>query len=972
MKKLIFCISLSLTGLMTACVDKNEAVDADSKPSWLGESIYRELKSPSNLEGEFTTYLRLIDDLGEAETFNRTGSKTIFPANDEAFKRFFQSNDWGVTSYEQLTTAQKQQLLYGSMLNNAMLVEMLSNVNDPNGTSSNISRDVKAMKHATNLSTVATVQFMPGDQLPKNNPYWDPYRSTGIYVVSDASSPMMVHFTRDHMLNNNITTKGDHSDFSVLTGTAYTDGMAYVYDNRIVKSDVTCQNGYIHQVEDVVVPPGNMSQVLRNSSNTKLFSRLVDYFSVPFANSSLTDAYNAWALGSGQPTIDDQIYEIKYFCGTGYPSAYRNTDVDVYWDPNNQPNNNRLTYNLGWNAYSPSGSSSSDGVERNLADVGAIFVPTDEALVKYFTKGGEGAYLIDLYGIYKDAQNDREHLEANLDALFNQKPEILKKYVNNLMKTSFVASVPSKFPTVLNDASEYMGMDTTLLARREDNGRFDIKFANNGVLYMINDVIGPDEYQSVMGPLPLYPDLSVMNWAVQDDAQLEVSFHYYLMAMKSNFAFFIPDNEAFSNYYVDPTSLGHRAEEQRVLKFTMEGDTTITTNENGETIITVTNEKIRCSAYAYNPVTNEVGGLLPNGANLAVSEWKSLFQDILNYHTVVLDNKNGVKEEIGTTTGNKYYKTKHGGEIYIEKPSEGGVVASGQQIDNGLTAPTITRVYPAKNGEAFRINRVIQGPVNSVSKTLQDNGFTEFHNFCAGFSYEEIMEWAGISTDRNNAFNTSEFDAYVIFTANQSDNSEEVNMQGNCLDENVKMFNTYNYTLYAPNNEAMRMAYEAGLPSWNDVQKLYEADPDPEDEGNAYKTQAKEMINIMRDFARYHFQSVSVYADQVIKDAGRKNSLCTDKYGLAVELNLSGGSGVLKVEDAAGVQHSIDSNASDAKTNIMAREFWFNTSKEKATEITTSSFCVVHELKAPLCSGEDAAWVKNLDAWKAKAANIYK
>ena len=132
MKKLFFCVTLALSGLMTACVDKNEAVDAESKPEWLGESIYQELKNPTHLTGTFSTYLRLIDDLGLAEMLNRTGSKTLFPANDEAFSRFFQSNSWGVTSYEQLSTAQKKMLLYNSMLDNAILVGMLSNVSNTN------------------------------------------------------------------------------------------------------------------------------------------------------------------------------------------------------------------------------------------------------------------------------------------------------------------------------------------------------------------------------------------------------------------------------------------------------------------------------------------------------------------------------------------------------------------------------------------------------------------------------------------------------------------------------------------------------------------------------------------------------------------------------------------------------------------------------------------------------------------------
>lgn len=95
MKKLFFCISLVLTGLMTSCVDKYEEVDAESKPSWLGESIYAELKNPNQeaLTGSFNTYLRLVDDLGEAETLNKTGSKTVFPANDEAFERFLKATN---------------------------------------------------------------------------------------------------------------------------------------------------------------------------------------------------------------------------------------------------------------------------------------------------------------------------------------------------------------------------------------------------------------------------------------------------------------------------------------------------------------------------------------------------------------------------------------------------------------------------------------------------------------------------------------------------------------------------------------------------------------------------------------------------------------------------------------------------------------------------------------------------------------
>ena len=127
MKKFIICITLVCTGMVTSCVDKYEEVDADTKPEWLGESIYEELQKAdqSRLTGTFNTYLRLVNDLDYAGTLSRTGSKTVFPANDEAFTRFFQNNSWGVKKYEDLSEAQKKLLLYSSMIDNALLVDML-------------------------------------------------------------------------------------------------------------------------------------------------------------------------------------------------------------------------------------------------------------------------------------------------------------------------------------------------------------------------------------------------------------------------------------------------------------------------------------------------------------------------------------------------------------------------------------------------------------------------------------------------------------------------------------------------------------------------------------------------------------------------------------------------------------------------------------------------------------------------------
>ena len=62
MKKLFLYASLLCIGLVSC--KKDYLVPEGELPSWLGESIYKELQQSSQLEGTFNTYCRLIDDLG--------------------------------------------------------------------------------------------------------------------------------------------------------------------------------------------------------------------------------------------------------------------------------------------------------------------------------------------------------------------------------------------------------------------------------------------------------------------------------------------------------------------------------------------------------------------------------------------------------------------------------------------------------------------------------------------------------------------------------------------------------------------------------------------------------------------------------------------------------------------------------------------------------------------------------------------
>ncbi len=966
MKKFFICVSLVLAGLTTSCIDKYEEVDADSRPSWLGESIYAELKNPAShgvLTGTFNNYLRLIDDLGYNEVLAKTGSKTVFPANDEAFDRFFKSNDWGVKSYEELSTAQKKLLLYSSMLDNALLLGLLPNAS--NGDSEVLKG--QALKHATNVSIIDTVQFISGsgnesirpEGMPANNSYWQKYYDKGIHLVSDATRPMMVHLTREYMLANGILTNGEESDFAIITGEPYTEGTAYVFNDRVLKGDVTCQNGYIHQMEDVIVPPGNMAQVLRRKDNTKLFSRILDYFAVPYYDESTTKNYNDWAQLNNQPQIDS-IYQLRYLSTRSQGGETLNRD------PNRQTKSSDiiLGFDPGWNQYHPAVANAGQR-DISIMDMATIFVPSDEAVKKYFLQGGAGAYLIDIYGNYKFAENNEAHLAENIDSLHSKNPQVLTAFAKNLMRATFSGTVPSKFETVTNDASELLGVTKNNIARTAD-GKYDITIANNGALYVLNDLIAPDEYQAVLAPASVYPDLRVMNWAIQDRSYLNVDFKFYLLAMRANYGLFIPEDQAFNLYYLDPTSLGHLDNNQvgtqrpDVLHFYYDP-------------ASKTQPLLKCDRYYYDMETGQVD-TTTSARSVSIASVKSQLIDILNYHTVVLNEG----EKMGN---NNYYKTKHGGEIYFERYAEGGKVLSGAQIDDPEHFPpsVIKTIYKQKNGDAFRLDRILVPPLKSVYSIINENQqFTEFVEMCNGFSAEPMLEWAGIpKVNPKNENLPSPQDAYTIFTRDYKLGAKSTAEA--CLDYNVKMFNTYNYTLFAPDNTAMNQAYNEGLPKWTDVQELFDEwaqvdTTEMSEEDFERMQEAKDMaymkIRAMRDFVRYHFVTGSVYADNTI-EGGRFQTLSSDATGVAKEVNISGGNGTLTVKDQRS-GHEVSVNASDRSklVNKMARDYWFNDEKTRATAIETSSFCSVHQVSEPLygvSSGRfDGDWTSRAAFQKAR------
>ncbi len=918
-----------------ACSDDYDLDEKGNNPSWLGKSIYEELENPKGaLTGTFHTYLKLIDDLGYKEVMSKTGSKTVFVANDSAYNEFFKNNSWGVSSYDQLTESMKKQLFYASMLDNAILTEALSNVDDGQG---GLSRGV-ALKHQTAANATDTIYHVWMSNLPKNNSYWEKYREHGIDVVMDNTRPMLVHFTQEQMLNNSINA----NDFQIITGKPYEERATFIFKNKVIAQDVTCLNGYINQMDGVILPPGNLAKVIREGSDTKWFSRMMDRFSAPYYDAVTTLNYNDNAVLNGRPVIDS-IFQWRYF------SERSQGAQPLLRDPKGVTvaNDKLLRFDPGWNQYY-----SAFGV--NLADMGSMFVPTDKAVQDYFLNPSSGGY--NIISLYAKKPNTLENLGENIDSIPNN---IVSSFVNNMMNTSFVQSVPSKFGTILDEASDPIGITASDIVNAADGSK-DVRVANNGIIYMLDRVVPPITYNIVSTPASLRGamDLSVINWAIQskrasssDNDNLDINFFAYLRASTANYALFLPNNKAFDAYYLDPVSLGNGFNGgPRVIHFYKKpGD-----------------NNISASTFKYTLAT---GTIAKDSSRVTrLSDVHDRLIDILNYHTVSLN----AGESVGS---NKYYKTKHGGEIRITGTAGlSDEVLSGAQINgavkNGSEKLAASKIVETpsvySNGKSYIIDHLIQAPMTSVYGCLDSHSqFTEFFNLCtppAEVNVTDIYKWLGIT-------NVKDQKQFTVFT------SEDYT-----IDANVAFFNSYNYTVYAPNNDAMRVARkDMGLPSWSELRQLMDDNEHVDAEtAAAAKAKGLAMLEAIRNFVRYHFQDYSIYADNTLdygdaptENGGRVYQTSCNINGVYQKLNVSGGNNVMTVKDNAGNAAHINAASTGKVTNFMTRDYVFS-GISLNSKIETSSFAVVHEIDTPLCynkSGRyDSAWASNSPADKQRLA----
>lgn len=473
----------------SSCSDVFDDMEGKS-PEWLGENIYDYLQQ----RGDCKNFLRLIDDEGLAETMKLTGSNTVFFANDEAFSRFYENNSLGIKSYEQLPESMKKMFLRFGVIENAQLIERLSKTDKG---------DI-LLRRTTNMEVLDTVPMVGASLLPDND-YFKKFRERGgnMRLLQDGTPWTLVQFFPEVMKNKGITDE----DFRFITKSDASTETPYVYSTPVITKDIVCKNGYLHELNDLLLPPENMAGYIRYDDRTRLFNKLMERFCLP--------------VYYGKTEQGDTIYEMRYF-NTGQRQLVADPETQ-----NAAPAT--LILEPGWNLYASPTSSGANPYEQTMA---CMFVPTDEALEQFFSPMGEGS---DFYEAFHTWDNVPTPMVADI--------------INSHMKNNFLQALPSKFSDIEDENGYLMGV--------ENKDIEDTYIARNGLVYVTNKVYAPQDYKTVMGPAKIDMKNSIFNTAISNTSY---SYYAYLLrAPKNTYYFFVTPDEKMKGY-VDPVTMGYTNE----------------------------------------------------------------------------------------------------------------------------------------------------------------------------------------------------------------------------------------------------------------------------------------------------------------------------------------------------------------------------------------------------------------------------
>ena len=941
------CTAFLLGAGVTSCEDDL----LTGQPSWLGESIYDELEQ----RGNFTQTLKLIQAQDEdyVTLLKKTGSKTLFVADDEAWQRFYQNNPWGVTSIDEMSEAQKKLLFKSNILTSAYLLELLGNI--PGETP----QEGACMRRSTELSGMDTVMYVPKSKYPVVNDvrrntdtgeqidYWSEVRDKdGIFMapkwdatLNDFESPTMIHFMERFMKNNNIgdedvkfLTNGEiqSNNGSFINGKVVCENLSPESDPKNIRRDITCQNGYIHQMEEVTMPLDNMANVIAGNPQFSIYNRLLDRFSIPYYDAEANREYHRIYGGS----LEDSVYVRRYFNDhASWPLKATNKNVTV---------STTLPYDPGWNRYRLN--STSDKITFNH-DAAVMLVPTDDAMKKYLEEDGA-----DLQARYGGAGTGETAWDNAPDA-------VVLPLLQNTMLTSLKAAVPSQFENINNTAGERMGVEVKDIDQ--------VLWACNGVVYQTNKVYVAPEYVSVYYPCIIRADedLRCVYATVEEDNKAPggEGFRAYLTNMGSKYSFLIPTNNALQTYY-DPVS------------YKRENARGVSTSVAYKFYV---NDKSSLAAYPHlvdwTTLDDKGRGVVEETATATVSLSTGRSGDVFNHFKDIFNSSlctSQIQWKPSEAYPQRFYLAKNGGPIVVdwdEATRKVRGVAGSFQYERGYYIPVVEEYDKSQEGNGVSLvldQEPLMSTFMSPDSALHDvryaDQFGSFANFVGG-ELETRLEgsYSGHATMDYCLTNLNNYHYTIYVPTNASVDAlvashklptwDLVDDASKALVELKDMFdNPYVMADSIDAKTGKKVTYVVEDEDGNPIMKYTAEEMEQHTADSLYlEEQVTRMRNIITSFVNYHIQDNSVFIDGEEHMNDVFETACLDTLTnrfVKVYVNYTRG-GDMVVTDNCGNQRTV----SPTFNNVLTRQYYFDKSTiQQSTQFYSSAFAVIHQIDEPL------------------------
>lgn len=880
-----------------------------------GSTLYDNLQALGN----YTTYLRLIDSFaGIQRAFKNEltdderkyvfcdDTLTVFAPNDEAFARFFAHNAWtdeqgnAISSYEQLSHGQKLSLISMSYIPGFVTANSLHASENVNGYlrlyawGAAGQFNLEPYKHTggTDINTFSPdansgkIDYTKELNQHKEDGVWIGYGTVG---DNDNTGVAFAYRGGTMIWNDDYWQyKGLSHDDLAFIGAADTEGSEHIKigNAHITQPNQRCKNGYLHLVDEVVVPQPNLMCALaqaRWGGKCSLASSLVQRFNYLKYDPDYT-YYDEQILNDGDSAM-----------------TVRNSLLDR--------------------------------VSTTTTQTPAIILPTDEALKAFLLASDNPLWQ---FGINKD----------NYYTMLMSLPrEVLQSFVKEWFRTSFTDVLPSRYSNMRSAKGHqlFAGVATPEAYKLAVQ---QVIHAVDGIIVVVEAVPNAEDLRNELTFVKLAGQVAGAALTANDRYEYNTnaapfSTDYQREMHNKSFTMFVPADAGLKQYgLVDPISMAsNNRTSWRYWSLTPQS-----ISYNGDGQIAVAAKAYR---YDYNKVRNTetdrpLSAMYSSNANENCANGnygpikRQLLTDMLDQH-IVLQDVNSL-----LNTQRHWYLSRSGMPIYMKEHTNTNIVVNGgMQIDlNEKDVAdkhdcTLQLVGQNDTGTSVFIDRPMQPTTQNVYQRIQSNdAFSTF------FEYAEALNNA--YTLKNMLFGNEASEAlsrkYTIF----ADRSGSYARYGNANTMLVNFFHNFNYTIFVPTNEGMQKAVEAGLPTIESIEQFVEKSSDdngqlPDDK----REQAQAMYFTLLNFLKYHFCDKSYFLEPDLEsgDTEQTTTACIDASNQqALTADIQSGNGMLMVRDASNYYKAVKPDLA----NIIARDAEFNAEPTRAKYILSASNVVLH------------------------------